>query len=255
MLDIEFDHVIHYIDGLNQFEFPGKYLEIQNGGQHEALGTFNRLVHIDLTYIELLDIFHQGKVKQQAKSDAGKHSFATSIIDSGYKQGFKKICFRTHNLMQLKAQLEERGLETVGPLKMTRENKKGDVIHWQLLYINHHQFDVMMPFFIEWQKSDEAREAEFQPYFHTHLTVDMIALTSYQRQTMVNHWKHWFDMEEIESSERYTILQRREGTVKFKITEGKENEIEGIQFLDQSIDAPIAIRTRGASYQFIPHHT
>lgn len=38
MLDIELDHIIHYIHGLNRFEFPGKYLEIQNGGQHESLG-------------------------------------------------------------------------------------------------------------------------------------------------------------------------------------------------------------------------
>lgn len=75
MIDIEFDHVIHYIDGLNQFEFPGKYLEIQSGGQHENLGTYNRLVQIDLSYIELIDIYHQGKMKQQSKTDVGKHSF------------------------------------------------------------------------------------------------------------------------------------------------------------------------------------
>lgn len=207
MIDIEFDHVIHYIDGLNQFEFPGKYLEIQPGGQHENLGTYNRLVQIDLSYIELIDIYHQGKMKQQSKTDVGKHSFATSIMENGYRQGFKKICFRTHDIEQLKVQFEARGLETVGPVEMTRENKKGQTIQWRLLYVANHQSDVIMPFFIEWHASDETREADLHEHFHQHLTLDMITVNTYQRQTMVDHWKQWFDMEEVESSDRYTLLQ------------------------------------------------
>lgn len=254
MIDIEFDHVIHYIDGLNQFEFPGKYLEIQPGGQHENLGTYNRPVQIDLSYIELIDIYHQGKMKQQSKTDVGKHSFATSIMENGYRQGFKKICFRTHDIEQLKAQFEARGLETVGPVEMTRENKKGQTIQWRLLYVANHQFDVIMPFFIEWHASDETREADLQEHFHQHLTLDMITVNTYQRQTMVDHWKQWFDMEEVESSDRYTILQTPAKKIKFKVMEDKEDGIEAVQFIDQTIDAPIAFRTRGARYQFIPPH-
>lgn len=61
--------------------------------------------------------------------------------------------------------------------------------------------------FIEWHASDETREADLQEHFHQHLTLDMITVNTYQRQTMVDHWKQWFDMEEVESSDRYTILQ------------------------------------------------
>ncbi|WP_267894637.1 VOC family protein [Staphylococcus agnetis] len=57
MVDIELDHIIHYVKGLNHFEFPGEFLKIHKGGQHEKLGTFNRLVQIDLSYIELIDVF------------------------------------------------------------------------------------------------------------------------------------------------------------------------------------------------------
>ncbi|UXR78002.1 MULTISPECIES: VOC family protein [unclassified Staphylococcus] len=252
MVDIEFDHMIHYIDGLEHFEFPGKYLEIQKGGRHENLGTFNRLIHINLSYIELLDIFDQGKMKHQSKTQEGKYSFATSIIQNGYKQGFKKICFRTHDIHQLKEDFLARGLEVVGPVKMTRQNKKGHEIHWQLLYVNDHHFDVMMPFFIQWDKSDEDREADLRDTFQTHLGIDMIEFHSHQRQTMTENWQKWFDMDIVEKSNKYTILESPAKKVKFKIVEGKDDRIEGIHFIDRTIQAPILIRTRGASYHFKP---
>ncbi|MCS4486009.1 VOC family protein [Staphylococcus americanisciuri] len=252
MVDIEFDHMIHYIDGLQHFEFPGKYLEIQKGGRHENLGTFNRLVQIDLSYIELLDVFNQGKMKQQSKTQEGKYSFATSIINHGYKQGFKKVCFRTHNIQKLKEQFLARGLEVVGPVHMTRENKKGHEIHWQLLYVNNHHFDVMMPFFIQWDKSDEAREADLKDAFQSQLSIDMIEFHSHQRQTMVENWQQWFDMEIVETADKYTILESPAKKVKFKIVEGKDDMIEGVHFIDTTIHAPLLIRTRGASYHFKP---
>lgn len=252
VVDIEFDHIIHYIKGLNHFEFPGEYLTIQKGGQHEKLGTFNRLVHIDLKYIELIDIFDKGKIKHQSKTHEGKYSFATSIMANGYKQGFKKICFRTHDIHKLKSQFKERGLETIGPVKMTRYNKKGNLIEWQLLYVNDHEYDMMMPFFIQWNKDDETRQADLESSFQRHLDIDMVEFKTHQRHTMVDQWKKWFDMQVIEESDKYTLLYSPAQKVKFKITEGREDIIDTLHLVNQTIDAPILIRTRGANYQFIP---
>ncbi|QLK86633.1 VOC family protein [Staphylococcus sp. 17KM0847] len=252
MIDIEFDHIIHYVDDLERFEFPGQYLEIHKGGRHENLGTFNRLVYINLSYIELLDIFNQGKIKQQSKTQEGKYSFASSIVEKGYQQGFKKVCFRTHDIHKLKEQFLARGLEVVGPVSMKRQNKKGHEIQWQLLYVNDHHFDVMMPFFIQWNKSDDEREADLKEYFQSQLEIDMIEFRSHQRQTMVENWKKWFDMEVVETADKYTLLQSPIKKVKFKITEGKDDMIDGIYMIDKTIDAPILIRTRGANYHFKP---
>ena len=33
-MELKFDHIIHYINQLNQFEFPGKLLKLHNGGKH-----------------------------------------------------------------------------------------------------------------------------------------------------------------------------------------------------------------------------
>ena len=30
-MELKFDHIIHYINQLNQFEFPGKLLKLHNG--------------------------------------------------------------------------------------------------------------------------------------------------------------------------------------------------------------------------------
>lgn len=252
MVDIKFDHIIHYIDGLTHFEFPGQYLNIQNGGRHEKLGTFNRLIHIDLSYIELLDQFNKDRLKQQSKSNVGKVSFASSILENDHKQGFKKVCFRTNDIEGLQKDLNARGVETVGPIDMTRQNKKGQTVEWQLLYIKSPISPLLSPFFIQWRQSDEARQEELESFFQSHLKIDMIAFRTYQHQAMVKYWQQWFGMDVLESSTQSTTLQCPNQSVKFKITEGKDDMIETVTMIDQTITAPVLIRIKGANYQFIP---
>ncbi|MBI5974636.1 VOC family protein [Staphylococcus canis] len=252
MIEIQFDHIIHYIDNLKRFEFPGQYLKIHNGGRHEKLGTYNRLIHIDLSYIELLDRFDHGRVKQQSKTNEGKQSFASSILENDAKQGFKKICLRTNNIEGLQQELEMKGIKTIGPIDMTRQNKKGHTLSWQLLYIDTTLCSALSPFFIQWQQSDEARRSELQTHFQSHLKIDTVGFRTYQRQMMVDNWQQWLGMEVVESSDKVTVLQHPNTPVKFKITEGKEDMIESIRLIDETITAPVQIRIKGATYQFVP---
>ena len=57
-LNLKLDHMIHYINQLQTFKYPGELLRIYDGGKHEKLGTFNRLVYLDNAYIELLDVYN-----------------------------------------------------------------------------------------------------------------------------------------------------------------------------------------------------
>lgn len=252
MIDIKFDHIIHYIDGISHFEFPGQYLQIQNGGRHDQLGTFNRLSYIDLSYIELLDLFDKDRLKQQSKSEVGQYSFASSIIESDGKQGFKKVCFRTTDMMALKKELNARGVETIGPIEMSRRNKKEQTTKWQLLYIKTDQNPILAPFFIQWEASDESRHTQLEKYFQNHLTMDMITFRTYQKQLMIKHWQKWFDMSILEETNAHTILYSPSMNMKFKIKEGQDDMIEKLTLVDGTISAPIMIRIKGASYQFIP---
>ena len=55
-LNLKLDHIIHYLHQLESFKFPGEILELQNGGRHHHLGTFNQIAPIKNSYIELLDV-------------------------------------------------------------------------------------------------------------------------------------------------------------------------------------------------------
>lgn len=55
-LNLKFNHIIHYVNQLKSFQFPGRVLTIQPGGKHPRLGTYNKLSYINENYIELLDV-------------------------------------------------------------------------------------------------------------------------------------------------------------------------------------------------------
>ena len=97
---------------------------MQNGGRHHHLGTFNQIAPIKNSYIELLDVENESKLSNIAKTEEGRVSFATKIVQDHFKQGFKGICFRTKDINQVKSTLENRGVDVIGPIDMERENKK-----------------------------------------------------------------------------------------------------------------------------------
>lgn len=44
---LKFDHIIHYIDQLDRFSFPGDVIKLHSGGYHHKYGTFNKLGYIN----------------------------------------------------------------------------------------------------------------------------------------------------------------------------------------------------------------
>lgn len=47
---LKFDHIIHYIDQLDRFSFPGDVIKLHSGGYHHKYGTFNKLGYINENY-------------------------------------------------------------------------------------------------------------------------------------------------------------------------------------------------------------
>ncbi|EXM96920.1 hypothetical protein W371_01545 [Staphylococcus aureus DAR5801] len=66
---LKFDHIIHYIDQLDRFSFPGDVIKLHSGGYHHKYGTFNKLGYINENYIELLDVENNEKLKKDGKND------------------------------------------------------------------------------------------------------------------------------------------------------------------------------------------
>ena len=51
----------------------------------------------------MLDVENESKLSNVAKTEEGRVSFATKIVQDHFKQGFKGICFRTKDIDQVKS--------------------------------------------------------------------------------------------------------------------------------------------------------
>ena len=58
------------------------------------------------------------------------------------------MAFRTEDIERVKQSLNERHIDTIGPINMDRENKKGEKIRWKLLYIADPDYMVRPPFLL-----------------------------------------------------------------------------------------------------------
>lgn len=252
MDDLKFDHIIHYIDHLNQFKYPGDILKINAGGKHHKYGTFNRLSYINDNYIKLLDVEDIEKLKKEAKTNEGRVSFATKIVQDGFKEGFKTVCFRTNDIARVKTELEEKSVEVIGPVKMHRENKKGDQLSWKLLYIADPDYMVKPPFFIEWDEKEEVRQERYQSLNQEQYRIKNIVINSAKREKTVAKWQLWFDMTIIENTEFYTVLKLKNDDITFRIRDNKTSGYESLIIEDSETQTPYKVGIRGAKYKFIP---
>ncbi|WEN70006.1 VOC family protein [Staphylococcus sp. NRL 16/872] len=251
-MELRFDHIIHYVDQLNNFKYPGNILQLSAGGKHQKFGTFNRLAYINENYIELLDVEDVDKLKKEAKTEEGRVAFATKIVHDHFQQGFKTMAFRTSDMAALQQTLHEHNIETIGPIEMHRENKKGDKTGWKLLYIADPDYMVKPPFFIEWDDSEEARNEKLDHLYQKQFTIDRIIIHSAKRSKTLSKWQKWFKMRIIDEGEDYTDLQLTDDNIIYRVQDGTTSGYQTVVFKDKEATAPYSIIVKGAKYRFEP---
>lgn len=250
---LKFDHIIHYIDQLNHFNFPGDVIKLHSGGHHNKFGTFNKLGYINENYIELLDVENNEKLKKMAKTIEGDVAFATQIVQEKYEQGFKNICIRTDDIVTVKNRLQSEQVEVVGPIHMERDTHKDGKVKWQLLYImKQDDNDIKPPFFIQWEESDSVRNEKLKKYYQTQFSVETIIIKSTNRSQTVENWVKWYDMDIVEESENYTDLILKNDDIYFRIEDGKVTKYHTMIIKDSQATSPYSIFIRGAIYRFEP---
>ncbi len=237
---LKWDHIIHYVKNLESFDFPEQLLTIHDGGRHDALGTYNRLSYFDLSYIEFIDIFDRERVIQAAADDNERLSFAATLERTHDTEGFKRLCFRTDDIEALKDHFVSCGRKVIGPNKMARTKLNGEVISWQLLYIDDNS-DRELPFFIQWEQSDEERQRALAPLFQP-LTVKEIALEVTDLNERVTEWQELLGAEFKEGA-----LHIPASPV-FTVTEGTSDRILSIT-IQSGEDRTLTVHD--ACYQFV----
>ncbi|CEF18118.1 Putative uncharacterized protein [Staphylococcus xylosus] len=248
---LKLDHLVHYIQHLDNFKYPGHLLTLQQGGQHERLGTYNKLAYLNNAYIELIDVYKPDVLQKIIKTDEGRVSFPSKIVQDDYAQGLKTLAFRTQDIEQLKADLEGKDVEVIGPVNMQRENIKGDKTSWKLLYIADPDYRVKPPFFIQWNEQEETRNEKLAPLRQNEFIIQSVELTSTERKHTVDKWQRWFDMEIIDEAASVTTLKLKGDETLFNISDGTDSGYKSVTIKDNKTTSPYTLIIRGLSYKFI----
>ncbi|WP_414049055.1 VOC family protein [Macrococcus animalis] len=249
-MNIKFDHIIHYIKGIEDFYFPGNKLNINPGGKHLSLGTLNSLSRIDLSYIEFIDVFDKSLIEKAMESEKERLSFASSIGRTHYEEGFKRLCFRTDDIDALHHHYESMGLNTIGPLKMERVTPTGELIQWQLLYIDDER-DFELPFFIQWGDTDDVRYEQLKVDMQPQLEIDTIFIEAYDFDAIAEVFIDWLGYEVMGGVINTYFLLKREGFPHIKIIPGNMNAIKRIEIKTQDASIIGEHLVHGAVYAFI----
>ncbi|WP_323709300.1 VOC family protein [Mammaliicoccus sciuri] len=248
-MNLKFDHIIHYVDGIESIEFPHQYIQAIQGGKHTQLGTYNQLSYIDLHYIEWIDVFDAALARSYAQTEEGRLSFANTFKDEHVQEGFKRICLRTQNIDSVKTHLEQFDLDIIGPIEMSRTKPDGTTIQWQLLYLDDKQ-ELNLPFIIQWGESDEEREASLEDNFHYNLSIDEVTIQVGNLQESSQNWQSWYGLKVIETNEEFVKLGFKEDDVAIKLTEDAEEKYTTLTLSSTNIKKDTRILYKGACYEF-----
>lgn len=197
MPSLVWDHVVHYVNDLQQtidtFESHG--IAAHPGGDHPGWGTYNALSHFDLTYIEFLGIRDQDELKaisswQVVSRDAGRFLPDQQILS--------RLALRTDDIETVADSLHAQGLHTSPILEGRRYDTEGQLIEWKMLTIDGEFEGVLYPFVIQWQQDDDARRAALksknllQANVTKGLALTHAIIETEQPQALASHWASLF---------------------------------------------------------------
>ncbi|MBO1580437.1 VOC family protein [Bacillus sp. XF8] len=157
---LAFDHLVHAVRCTPQ-EVEKQMRELGfhtvQGGEHTNWGTWNSLCYFDLSYIEFLAVQHEDKAKQ---ADNPLVRETVEKLQDG--EGMLQIALRTDYIEELAVKLVEKGLQVKGPFEGKRMRNDGHLIKWKMLFVEQEESSPKLPFFIQWEESDESRRLDLQ---------------------------------------------------------------------------------------------
>ncbi|WP_194841558.1 VOC family protein [Sporosarcina obsidiansis] len=157
---MKLDHVVYFTN-----ENLADVIEEQNqdgygavmGGRHEQWGTANALLYTNNAYIEWLTLEDREKAEKAA---VDQPLVAQLLHDQSYGNGWATICFSVDHLENLKEELDNKGFQTTDIIPASRKTREGQLLRWNMLFIEQSSTDELpYPFFIEWDESEAQRFA------------------------------------------------------------------------------------------------
>lgn len=161
-MQLAFDHLVWFLKKPEDAIAPLKQLGINiiQGGRHEKWGTYNTLSYFGLSYLEFLGIEDMELAKTHYENRLITHIVEKLQKENG--EGPATIAIRTNEIEVLAERLKQQGLTVYGPIPGERVRADGQTIRWSLLFPELDSSGLKLPFFIQWEKSDDERLTEFQ---------------------------------------------------------------------------------------------
>jgi hypothetical protein len=161
-MQFSFDHLVWFFNRPEEAILPLKQMGIHtvHGGRHETWGTYNTLSYFGLSYIEFLGIEDWSIAQKQTENRLITHIVERLPGENG--EGPARIAIRTDDIEKLAAELKASGFTVYGPIPGERVRTDGEVIRWLLLFPETAGSELPLPFFIQWEKSDDTRLSELK---------------------------------------------------------------------------------------------
>ncbi|MGD6796229.1 VOC family protein [Metabacillus indicus] len=195
-MEIILDHLVHFTDRhpLEAAEFFKKQgLTAVMGGRHEKWGSHNSLCYFsDLAYLEFLSI------EDRKKANGSDNPLIHRLLKQR-AEGLGQIALRSDNLQHVKAELEEKGLETGEILEAGRKREDGSLLEWKMLFIEQSDDEAPLPFFIEWKQSEDERKHDLfrsgaLSSENTGVSVAKVHYIVRDLNAAVLKWRKYFDL-------------------------------------------------------------
>ncbi|MCF3944546.1 VOC family protein [Oceanobacillus alkalisoli] len=202
-MTFKFDHLVHFVGSPEEARESLKQhgLHVVNGGRHEHGGTYNTLSYFDLSYLELIGLVD----KSLAEESAEKYSLRDTFKKDNYAIGLSRIALRSLDLEMEAERFKSLGLEVFGPFPLSRQRPDGSVVSWKLLFAGRENEELELPFFIQWDDSDDERKADLveqktiAPHPKGDLQLSSIGFAVQKLDTTVEKWSNYLDLEKGES--------------------------------------------------------
>jgi catechol 2,3-dioxygenase-like lactoylglutathione lyase family enzyme len=159
-----FDHTVIAVRDLDAAISAYRALgfEVNLGGRHTGMGTYNAIIRFGLDYIELLSVYDKGEA-ERGRGLAGK-----TLLDFFETQegGLVGYALATNDIQQEAERFRSAGLGAAEPFAMQRMRPDGHLLSWSLLVPGGVSWRRRWPFFIHWDVPDEQRLAWEKPGEH-----------------------------------------------------------------------------------------
>lgn len=249
----QFDHLVHFVDSPEEARDELKKLGLHavDGGKHDQGGTYNALSYFDLSYIELIGLFDRHLADQPAE----KYSLRDVFQKDNYATGLSRIALRSQNLDEEAKRFKSMGLEVVGPVPLGRKSPDGSLISWKLLFVGGAEESLDLPFFIEWEETDEKRrqglkeQGTIAAHERGNLCLASVGFAVEDAEATVRAWSTYL---ELDRGESFTDTFLNATGCRLKLAGGDivfyQPEGEGIvsKILKQRREKPFIVTISGA---------